>query len=122
MTVYKDVNMNTPTSQPDYSDVEAVTQSLINLILTRPGEKPFNPRYGIFMDALLFELMDEGAALQLLNEVVDKVKEFEPRAELNTSLSDVLADPDNNRFEVNLFFEILGFDGELFEVTQSIGR
>lgn len=120
MPFYKDVNTYYPTQKPSVNDVEAIGQSLLDLILTRPGERPFNPDYGINADALLFELMTDGADLQLLNEIIEKVRRYEPRVTLNTAQTNVEADPDNNEFNISLIFEIVGFEGTKFEVSATI--
>ena len=39
-------------------DVNAVKQSMINLVMTKPFERPFNPLLGSEINNLLFEQMD----------------------------------------------------------------
>lgn len=119
---YKDVNNYNPTQKPTISDVEAVSQSIVDLLMTRPGERPFVPDYGVDLDASLFELMDEGTALQLLNEITDKVRRYEPRVRLDLSQSEIIPNEEENAYTVSLWFEIVGFSGELFQVTRSIKR
>jgi len=121
MAFYKDLNDDSPTTQSNVIDIAAIAQSLKTLILTRPGERPFLPEYGVGVQDLLFELMDGGAALDLFGLIVDAVRKFETRVELNLSISDVVADPDNNRFNVDLHFSVVGFDSEgLFSVQEFI--
>lgn len=122
MTFYRDINNNTPTQKPSISDVEAVSQSVVDILMTRPGERPFNPDYGINLEASIFELMDIGSEMQLMNEIIDKVRKYEPRVLLNTSKSEVIADEEKNEYEVSLWFAIVGFNGELFQVTQGVKR
>ncbi|NRA76883.1 MAG: GPW/gp25 family protein [Pseudoalteromonas sp.] len=119
--MYKDVSVYSPTTKPEVVDIVSVQQSLINLILTRPGERPFNPQYGLNTEAMLFDLADDTTALALYNELVQKVKVFEPRVKLNTSETDVSADLDNNRINITLVFEILGFEGKQYEIQQPVG-
>ena len=117
---YKDINTYSPTSKPDVSDVDAIMQSVKNLILTRPGERLFNVEYGINSEALLFELMDDSVGLKLLNEISEKIVIYEPRVDLDFGKSQVVGNYDDNRIDISLFFTIQGFDGELFRVTESI--
>lgn len=121
MSFYRDLNENNPTEIPDVTDAQAIVQNVVNLITTRKGTRPFNPEYGANIEDFLFDLMDETAELELFNEIVDAVNNYEPRVTLDLSQSDVTADPDNNTFEINLLFLIEGFEDEgLFEVTAPI--
>jgi phage baseplate assembly protein W len=122
MAIYRDLNADNPTENPDVFDVDAIVQSVIELLKTREGERAFEPEFGLFLEGLLFDLMDQGAALQVYNQVVDKLERYEPRVLLDVSRSDVVPDPDNNIFEVKLFFSIQGFSGQTFEVTESVSR
>jgi len=49
--------------------------------------------------------------------VTDAVLEFEPRVELDNSQSNVTPFPDENRFEINLFFRIPSLSEDTFEFT-----
>jgi len=118
--MYKDVNVYSPKIKPEVESIQSVRQSLLNLLLTRPGERPFNYQYGINTEDMLFGLSDDSAALSLYNELVAKIKIFEPRVKLNTSETDVTADLDNNRINIKLVFEIVGFEGTQYEIQQSV--
>jgi len=118
--MYKDISVYSPTTKPEVIDITSVQQSLINLIFTRPGERPFNVDYGINVEDMLFDLADDTTALQVYSEIVSKVKIFEPRVKLNTSKTEVTADLDNNAINIKLVFEILGFDGTQYEIQEAI--
>jgi len=120
---YKDVNSITSTNRPDVTDVDAITQALLNLIRTRKGERPFNNDFGLDIEDRLFDLMDDGTKLEILTEIFDAVSRYEPRVELSRSRSDIEFDEENNKIEITLVFSILGFeDDKLFEVTTSLER
>jgi len=60
-------------------DVYSIRQSLVNLLLTIPGEKPFNRNFGTDINDSLFENYDPHlAAIQSL-DIRDKIKLYEPR-------------------------------------------
>lgn len=118
--MYKDVNVYDTKLKPEVSDLDSIQQSLINLILTRPGERPFNVQYGINTENMLFDLADNTTALELYNELIAKIKLFEPRVKLNTSETDVTADLDNNAINIKLVFEVVGFEGTQYEIQQAI--
>ena len=82
----------------------------------------FNPEYGINLERILFDLISDESALDLFNEIIDAVRKFEPRVKLNMSKSDVIPDPDNNKYDVVLYFTITGFENQTFTVTEEIKR
>lgn len=83
-------------------DVQAVTRSIRNLILTRHYDRPFNPDLGTNVEALLFELISGETALSIQNEIQTVIKNYEPRAILETI--DVNPLPDKNAYNVTISF------------------
>ena len=47
----------------------AVKQSVVNLLMTIPGERPFNSNLGSRISELLFEPLDYGVAAQIASEI-----------------------------------------------------
>ena len=56
----------------------------------------------------LFENLDNISASQIVSEIEQSIKNYEPRVEL----IDVIADPDydNNSYDVTIIYEIIGAD------------
>ena len=88
----------------------AIARSIRNLILTRRGERFFNPLLGSQVSALLFENIDLLTGAAIKDEIEITVSNFEPRVEL----TDVKVEPDydNSEFNVTLFYDIIGIDVE----------
>lgn len=84
----------------------AIKQSIINLLLTVPGERPFQPNLGSGLSELLFEQLDFGVAALIKNEINDTVRKYEPR--VNVVGLTVEPNFDDNAFDVNFEFEIRG--------------
>ena len=63
-------------------DEAAVKQSVVNLLMTVPGERPFNNLLGSRLSELLFEPLDYGVAAQVENEIKDTIERFEPRIDI----------------------------------------
>ena len=63
-------------------DVNAVKQSLKNLILTQPFEKPFHPEIGSQVYGLLFEPLDPLTAETMATVIGNIVDNWEPRVRL----------------------------------------
>lgn len=117
--VYSDLNSISPTIRPMLVDVQSVYQALFTLFNTRPGENPFNPEFGFELEDELFELIDDLGALAVIARVVQTVKRWEPRALVDNSRTQVIPFPDENRYELDLVFELQGVSGQQFSFTGS---
>ena len=86
-------------------DKSAVAQSIKGLLLTRRGERPFQPDLGSGLQNLLFEPMDYGSAALIKKEISDTLNRYEPRV----SITRLYCFPDygNNGYEVELEYVIL---------------
>ena len=86
-------------------DKAAVAQSIKGLLLTRRGERPFQPDLGSGLQNLLFEPMDYGSAALIKKEISDTLNRYEPRV----SITRLYCFPDygNNGYEVELEYVIL---------------
>ena len=86
----------------------AIARSVRNIVFTVPGEKFFNPTFGSRISQTLFENIDDITASVIVDEIKESIRNFEPRVEL----LDVEAFPnfDNNQFDVNIVYEIIGSD------------
>jgi phage baseplate assembly protein W len=114
-TLFSDLNQFTASTKPLLIDVESIYQSIINILSTRKGERPFLPRFGVDLDDTLFDLMDEASSLEVLSEVTEAIEDSEPRVIIDTSRTDVIPDPDNNSFELILGFKLKGFEDKNFD-------
>ncbi len=85
---------------------ESIKQSVRNLILTTPGEKPFQPLTGSRVNELLFEPLDPFTADSLQDEIINTINQFEPRV----SLQGVEIQPiwDRNELNVTIEYRIIG--------------
>ena len=87
-------------------DKAAITQSIKNLLLTRKGERLFQPQLGSNLQKSLFEPLDYGTAGMIKAQVKETIKRWEPRV----IVEDVRCEPDfnTNGYEVELFYRIIG--------------
>jgi phage baseplate assembly protein W len=93
----------------------AIARSLRNLIMTVPGDRPFNPVLGSQVTNLLFEKLDKLTAVTIKSEIVNTIENFEPRVRLNEVI--VNAQSDKNQFDVKIQYYIVGIDVQLQELT-----
>jgi len=84
----------------------AIRRSLRNIVQTIPTEKFFNSLLGTDIRGILFEFVDFGTASVIQDQIQISIENFEPRVE-NLQV-EVFPRPDQNEFEVNVIFDIVG--------------
>ena len=110
---FKDVSMSFQTN-PLNNDLialkneSAIARSLRNIVLTTPGEKFFNERFGSRVSESLFENVDSITANIIEGEIRTSINNYERRVRLIQVKAD--ADPDNNNFDVTIKYQIIGAD------------
>jgi phage baseplate assembly protein W len=115
---FRDISTNL-VRNPFTSDVavvnnaDAIKQAVKNLILTAPGEKLFNPKYGSRVSQLLFEPLDPFLVDTLQTEILNTIKNNERRVVV-TSL-ECRPNYDENSLEVTLEYQIIGLP-----ITQTV--
>tara|TARA_B100000214_G_C23699234_1_gene504484 strand:- start:173 stop:592 length:420 start_codon:yes stop_codon:yes gene_type:complete len=84
----------------------AIKQAVKNLILTVPGEKPFQPDIGSRISELLFEPLDPFTSISIKEEVINTITQYEPRVRIIAV--NVKANFEKNSFDVELRYQIVG--------------
>jgi phage baseplate assembly protein W len=74
------------------NDVQAVLQSIRNLVLTSAGEFLMEPNIGGDVYQILFEPNDTMLRMQLYDKITRTIKIFEPRVELSNLVVKSFAD------------------------------
>jgi phage baseplate assembly protein W len=87
-------------------DEAAIKQSVVNLLLTNRGERFFNANLGSSISSLLFEPLDYGTAGMVSAEIENTLKAYEPR--IKVLAVNTVPDFDQNGFDIELIFEIIG--------------
>ena len=86
----------------------AITRSVRNLVETIPSERFFDPMIGSEVRALLFENYTMPIAIAIEDQIMNTIKNHEPR--VNNVAVDIDARPDDNAFDVTIFFDIIGLE------------
>jgi len=84
----------------------AIKQAVKNLIMTTPGEKPFQPLVGSNITRLLFEPLDDFTSDAIEQEIINTINRFEPRVRMQDVA--VRADFSRNAFNVTIEYQIVG--------------
>lgn len=83
----------------------AVKNSLLGIITTRKGSRPFNPDFGCDLSDKLFEIMSPLIADTIQRDIVASVRAFEPR--ISTLAVQVTPLYDDNAVIVTVQFSIV---------------
>jgi phage baseplate assembly protein W len=85
------------------TDLDALSQSVKNLILTRRGERPFSPNLGSDIYALLFEPIDKFTSIDMRDAIIETLANYEPRVDIIDLV--VSGEEDKNRYSVTLAYK-----------------
>ena len=86
------------------TDIDAVKNSIKNIVLTSVGTRPFFPEFGTRVSSLLFELADGSTSLQIKDEIERAVKRFEKRiSRFQVIVSD---DHERNAYRITTNFQM----------------
>lgn len=87
------------------SDVEAVKQSIRNLVLTDKMERPFQPTIGCDIRKLLFENITPTTIVMAKQTIVETLERHEPRCNIINVKASV--DEDNNALYITIVFSVI---------------
>lgn len=100
MAIIRDLNHTTRNTNT-LNDLDALYQAVVTLITAKKRSKPFAPEYGSDLEQYLFEPCDEDTAMKIKYEL-DSLFSQDSRLKLNYAGSDVIPDPINGQFKLNL--------------------
>ncbi len=110
---FKDISMSFKVSPLTFDLIAnknetAIARSIRNLVLTAPGERPFNPELGSQVSRLLFEPMDDITTDALKEEIRNTINNFEPRVRLRQ----VIVQPNFSvgSYEISIRYDIVGVE------------
>ena len=117
---FKDISMSFKVS-PLTSDLiankneTAIARSIRNLILTAPGERPFNPELGSQVSRLLFNPMDDITTDSLREQISNTINNFEPRV----NLRQVVVQPnfDVGEYDISIRYDIVGIEASTQQLS-----
>ena len=108
MTMYSDLNMEL-TRQTDGdvqrdTDIDAVVNSLNNIISTLQGSRRMIPEFAQDFWSLLFEPMDNDTARMIAERILDAIRIWEDRVDVINV--DIDTDYDANLYNLRITFKI----------------
>lgn len=100
--------------EQSFTVIDQVKSNLINLIMTRKGERVFQPDFGSDLHSLVFTQMDEEYEAAVQTAIQRSISQWMPFL-IITEL-EVLRDSDRNRSLVKVTFALRGSEN----ITESI--
>lgn len=99
-------------------DIDAVKNSIRNIFTWIKGERVLDPEFGTNIRAYLYNPIDSYNTEQIIAEVQNAMKKYEPRAEID-KISNVgtLDDLENNTIELEVIWHITGLPLEKYTDT-----
>jgi len=91
---------------PILKNERAISRSIRNLVQTIPTEKFFQPDVGSDVIRSLFDFVDFATASVIQEQILTTIRNYEPRV-TNVKV-EVDPQPDNNTFDVQVIFDIIG--------------
>ena len=91
---------------PILKNESAISRSIRNLVQTIPTEKFFQPDVGSDVIKSLFDFVDYATASVIQEQILTTIRNYEPRV-TNVKV-EVDPKPDDNTFEVQVIFDIIG--------------
>lgn len=79
-------------------DINQIKSDMLILLLTNPGERVMNPRYGTPLKKLIFEPNDPRIVREAKNIIINSIKRWEPRVSLQNV--EVSSKVDENSLDV----------------------
>jgi len=96
----------------------AISRAVRNLILTKRGERPFEPALGSKVYDLLFESVDLQTASVIRDEIITTIENYEPRVDLIEV--NVIPNHDVASMDVTIRYEVVGIDVPAQELSLAL--
>ena len=123
-TLYKDLDFSFK-QNPNTNDVgikknnASISQSVLNILRTNHGERPFNYKFGANLRRYLFENMTRATAANMTTSIETALKNWEPRIKvLNTNIQ---AKADQNEVFITVTGKVISTN-EIIDVATTIER
>lgn len=109
INLYKDIDFSFTSSATlgvnILEDVDAINQSISNILNTNKGEHLWDPRFGSNIPSYLFEKISVLTESLIRTDIMFSLSNYEPRIEVNSIK--VIGEPDNNLYNIYIDYEII---------------
>jgi phage baseplate assembly protein W len=95
-------------------NADAVKASVMNILLTRKGERVMNPEFGCGLQDFVFDALDKDFIDLVARQIKSDIRRFEDRASVDQI--NFVTDVDNDRVTIQLLYHVVGY----FEVASIV--
>ena len=95
-------------------DEDAIKRSVINIVNTIIGEKPFLNDFGSQINASLFELDTSLHYISIESQITSALNTYEPRIEIDEVKVNI--DGENNEMSALISYNIIGMEMDMQEI------
>ena len=100
-------------------DYEAITNSIVNIFNTTPGQKILNPEFGLALRQYLFEPLSYDIAENIGETILLGVTEYEPR--VRVVHINVTVDFDAHEYEITLKLAVPALNNSKMTMSGTLG-
>ena len=105
MAKYTDIDYKLNTVNKDLrlaTDIEAINNSIRNILNTPKGSVPGNPTFGSDLEGVLFEVIDDITFSLIQNIIIDELEKWEERITIKeVNLNSII---DDGQISVNIIY------------------
>ena len=111
--LYSDIRQKETYNQPMLYNIRAIHQSIMNILVTSPGERLFLPTFGVGLRKYLFRFPTDDTEQEILDNIVDQITRWETRVKIVAEQSTVYFDENKRTYFIKLFMNVpaLGVTG-----------
>lgn len=113
MAKYTDIDYKLNTVNKDLrlaTDIEAINNSIRNILNTPKGTVPGNPTFGSDLEGVLFEVIDDITFSLIQNIIIDELEKWEERITIQeVNLNSII---DDGQISVNIIY-IVNYNNEI---------
>lgn len=112
LNVYSDIDIKlskqTDGDVKKFVDLDAIKQSLINILTTKKGDRRMYPTFGASIEQYLFEPMDRFTADRIGKTILQEIEKWDNRINIDTV--NINANHDAAQYEINIDYSIKGIN------------
>ena len=101
----------------DSYDIEAVNNSVLNILLIKRGTIPFNIQFGAGLSTYIFEPMDMSSLNEYMSKILDMLEFYESRITIDRGQVEVSLSLEEQSVDIYLPYTInaTGVEGEFYK-------
>ena len=101
-------------------DYKAISNSIVNIFNTSPGQKILNPSFGADLSRYLFSPITPETGQVIGNVILKALEMYEPRVTVENI--DIIADIDQQQYTINIYVKIVSLENKDFKFKGTLSQ